>query len=201
MGSKIPAFNPWRLTEDKKLQDAIANFSHTGKTLFLIAHFDHPRELTEEAKDQLRMFRELGVVVVNQCPILHGINDDPAILAELYNSLNSVGVAPYYLFQGRPTKGNAMFRVPLVKSYEIFHEAVSSLSGLAKRARLVMSHATGKIEIIAVDDSRIYMRYHRAKYEEDRERFMIFHRDDMAYWLDDLVPAESMIRQNETQWV
>lgn len=193
LGSKVPAFDPWRLTEDKRLQSIITDFLHTGKTLYLIAHFDHPREITQEAITQLRLFRKLGVVMVNQCPILRGINDDPDILSELYKSLSSIGVAPYYLFQGRPTKGNAMFRVPIVRGYKILTEAVNDLSGLAKRVRFVMSHATGKIEVLGVDNSHIYMKYHRPKYSRDKGRFMIFNRDDKAYWLDQLIPSDSTV--------
>jgi hypothetical protein len=53
-----------------------------------------------------------------------------------------------------------------------------------------MSHETGKIEIMAVDERYIYTRYHRAKSEDLRGRFMIFRRNEDAYWLDDLEPAE-----------
>jgi hypothetical protein len=70
-----------------------------------------------------------------------------------------------------------------------FVNAKKKVSGLAKRARLVMSHASGKVEVVGLDDHRIYMRYHRAKDDADNERFMIFHRDNDADWLDDLVPV------------
>ncbi len=53
-----------------------------------------------------------------------------------------------------------------------------------------MSQETGKIEILAVYDSKIYLRYHQAKDPEDRGRFMIYERDDGAYWLDQLNPVE-----------
>jgi L-lysine 2,3-aminomutase len=104
--------------------------------------------------------------------------------------LSFYGIPPYYVFQCRPTEGNKPFAVPLVRGYQVFHEAMRQVSGLAKRPRLVMSHETGKIEIVGVTSDHIYMRYHRAKYPSDDERFMVFHRDDTAYWLDDLVPAE-----------
>ncbi|NTV96543.1 MAG: hypothetical protein HGA75_14200 [Thiobacillus sp.] len=42
-------------------------------------------------------------------------------------------------------------------------EAIHRGSGLAERARHVMSHETGKIKILAVDDFYIYLRHHRAK--------------------------------------
>ena len=53
-----------------------------------------------------------------------------------------------------------------------------------------MSHDTGKVEVLAVDEERIYLRYHRATDPADRGRLMIYKRDDEAYWLDQLVPVE-----------
>lgn len=42
----------------------------------------------------------------------------------------------------------------------------------------------------AVDERHIYLRNHRAKDPALRGRFMIYHRNDAAYWLDDLVPVD-----------
>ena len=53
-----------------------------------------------------------------------------------------------------------------------------------------MSHESGKVEILAVDDKHIYLKYHRAKYARDEQRFLICHRNDDAYWLDQLRPVE-----------
>ena len=70
--------------------------------------------------------------------------------------------------------------MPIVRGWQIFHEANLTGSGLARRPRYVMSHETGKIEILAVDEGHIYLRYHRAKDEADRGRFMIYKRNDEA---------------------
>jgi L-lysine 2,3-aminomutase len=156
-----------------------------------MAHFDHPRELTDVAVEGISTFIKNGVICVNQCPLVCGVNDDPSVLSELYQKLAWIGCPPYYLFQGRPTAGNQPYEVPIVQGWEIFHEAIRHGSGLARRARFVMSHETGKIEILAVDEDHIYLRYHRAKDPENRGKFMIYQRDDQAYWLDDLVPKPS----------
>jgi hypothetical protein len=52
-----------------------------------------------------------------------------------------------------------------------------------------MSHETGKVEIVGVDSAHIYARYHRAKDPALAGRFMVYRRDDTAFWLDDLQPA------------
>jgi hypothetical protein len=54
-----------------------------------------------------------------------------------------------------------------------------------------MSHETGKVEIVGVDDERIYLRYHQAKNPDDLGRFFTRRRDDEAYWLDQLEPVEA----------
>lgn len=190
IGSKMPAFNPWRILNDPELQDLLSAFSTPRHRIYLMAHFDHPRELTDAAVEGLDCFMRCGVVTVNQCPLIKGVNDDPAVLAELYQKLAWTGCPPYYLFQGRPTQGNEPYEVPIVRGWEIFREALRRGSGLARRARFVMSHETGKIEICGVDAAHIYMRYHRAKNPEDRGQFMIFRRNDDAYWLDQLEPMD-----------
>jgi hypothetical protein len=53
-----------------------------------------------------------------------------------------------------------------------------------------MSHASGKIAVVAIDDELIYLKYHRSRNPENEGKLMIFHRDDDACWLDDLVPAD-----------
>ncbi len=186
IGSKMPAFDPWRLSRDRELQALLARYSGPERRIYLMAHFDHPRELTEAAVEGLAGWQAAGVTCVNQCPLVRGINDDPDVLAELWARLSYAGCPPYYLFQGRPTAGNAPYEVPIVRGWRIFQEALTRGSGLARRAKFVMSHATGKIEILAVDERSIYLRYHQAKDRRDLGRFLVAERDDEAGWLDEL---------------
>ena len=80
-----------------------------------------------------------------------GSTTDPGVLAEIWSKLSYAGRPPYYLFQGRPTAGNARYEVPLVRGGRIFQQALAAGFGLARRAKYAMSHASGKIEIVAVD--------------------------------------------------
>lgn len=155
-----------------------------------MAHFDHPRELTDVAVRGIDCFLRSGVICVNQCPLIKGVNDDAEVLAALYRRLSFIGCPSYYLFQGRPTAGNRPYEIPIVRGFQIFSQAQQTGSGLARRARFVMSHETGKIEVLAIDDRHMYMRYHRAKDEALRGQFMIFKRNDEAGWLDELEPAD-----------
>ena len=151
-----------------------------------MAHFDHLRELTPVAIEGINACIENGVICVNQCPIIKGVNDDAEMLSQLYSKLSYIGCTPYYLFQGRPTAGNEPFELPIIEGYRIFQKVLQSGSGLARRAKFVMSHETGKVEILSVDQNHFYMRYHQCKNPDDLGRVMVYRRDDQAFWLDQL---------------
>ena len=187
IGSKMPAFNPFRILDDPTLTSMLARHSRPRRRVYVMAHFNHPRELTPDAVLAVHELLRAGVVVTNQTPLLRGVNDSAEVLAELFRSLSFLGVPPYYLFQCRPTRGNAGFAVPLVEGYRHFEEAHRRVSGLAKRARYVMSHDLGKIEIVGVDRDKIYLKFHRARRPDDAGRFLVFTRDDSAAWLDELL--------------
>jgi len=186
LGSKIPAFDPYRIINDTELQQAFRTYSTAEQRIYLMAHFDHPRELTNVAKQGIDTCIRNGIICVNQCPLIRGVNDDPQVLAELYSTLSYIGCPPYYLFQGRPTAGNEPYEIPIVAGWSIFQQALARGSGLARRARFCMSHETGKVEIVGLDDEHLYLRYHQAKYASDLSRFFMCRRNDRAYWLDQL---------------
>ncbi len=187
IGTKMPAFNPYRILNDPDLLESIRKNSTHKRRIYFMVHFNHPRELTDVARRGLRMLTDAGGVLCNQSPILKGINANPAVLAQLCKRLSWAGAPPYYFFQGRPTAGNKPFELPIAETYKVYSRAAARLGGLSRRMRLVMSHESGKIEIVAVTDSQIFLKYHRARNPEDENRFMAFSRDDEAYWFDDLV--------------
>ena len=198
IGSKMLAFNPYRVLEDPGLVDLITETCASGTQIYVMNHFDHPRELTPQARQAITVLRHAGVQTVNQCPIVRGVNDRPHRFATLFRELSFLGCPQYYVFQGRPTAGNEPYEVPIVEGFQIFLEANRMVSGLAKRARFVMSHASGKIEIVGVDDDHLYLRYHRAHRKVDYGRMIVTRRDDQAYWLDQLEilsGPESLVRR------
>lgn len=196
IGSKLPAFNPYRVIDDPELHEVFKQYSTAEKRIYVMCHFNHPRELTPQAAEALNVMQKCGVVTVNQTPLIAGINDDPNVLAELFRKCSAYGVPPYYVFQCRPTLGNKLFSMPVEKSYKIFETAKMKGSGLAKRARLCMSHETGKIEVVALTARHVVFKYHRAADPELSGRVMIFKRNPMAYWFDgytDLVDEYQLV--------
>lgn len=185
IGTKMPAFNPFRIINDPELLETIRAYSTREKRIYVMSHFVHPRELTEPAVESIDLLLKAGAIVTNQAPLIRGINDKPEMLAELLAKLSFVGAAPYYIFQCRPSIGNLTYTIPIEEAYSIFEQAKAKVSGLAKRVRFVMSHSTGKIEVVGMTRDRIYFKYHRAADDSDSGRFLVFKRNPRAYWLED----------------
>ena len=191
IGTKMTAFDPYRILNDPTLLEMVSQYSLPDRKIFVMAHFNHPRELTEPAMKGLQLLQRAGAITCNQSPLIRGVNDKPEIIAELFGRLSYNGVVPYYLFLCRPTLGNEPYMVPVEKGLEIFQEARRRLAGLAKQARLCMSHRTGKVEVVGKMDGKIVFRYHRAPNPLDCGRVMVFDSDPTAAWLDDYLAPET----------
>ncbi|MEQ7050327.1 KamA family radical SAM protein [Paenibacillaceae sp. P-4] len=185
LGSKLPVFNPMRIYEDELLLETIREFSTPDHRIYVMAHINHPREITEEAKRGFQALHEAGAIVVNQTPVLRGINDDAEVLGELLDKLSWAGVTPYYFFINRPVAGNSEFVLPLKEAYQLVEAAKAKTSGLGKRVRLSMSHTSGKIEILAIENGKAFLKYHQSR-EGNYGAFMELDCPDEAAWFDDL---------------
>ncbi len=189
IGTKVPAFNPFRILNDPSLLEMFKTYSTNDKKIYVMAHFNHPRELTPEAIEGLNLLMKSGVSLVNQTPLVKGVNDDPDVLADLFSKLSFIGVPPYYVFLCRPTLGNETYSVPIERGYEIFEKSRTLCSGLAKRARLVMSHESGKIEVVGMTEDQIFFKYARSADKDNNARFLAFYRNPKACWFDDYQEA------------
>jgi len=189
-GSRVPVFFPMRIYEDEKLLEIFSKYSRLGKRIYLVTHFNHPREVTKEAQRAVDSLIRSGVPVSNQTVLLKNVNDSPETLSALMKKLTSAGVIPYYVFQCRPVKRvKNHFQVPLKRGYEIIEKAKQLLDGHAKRFKYVMSHRTGKIEIVGIIGNEIYLKYHQCK--DPKKVGKLFKRilTPNAGWLDDLKPV------------
>lgn len=185
IGSKVPAFDPERL--NNKLLDLLASYNTPYQKIYLIVHFNHQRELTALAMKRVDAMLRRGLVLCNQTPLLRGVNDNADELVALFNRLVELGIAPYYLFQCRPTKGNEQFQVSLQEGVQLVNTTRACLNGLAKRFRYVGSHASGKIEIIGQLGNSLVLRYHEAKHQEDENRLLAWPMQQPVYWFDDIL--------------
>lgn len=125
VGSRMPVVAPQRMTED------LARILRRHKPVFLMTHFNHPREITEEAALGVENFVDHGVPVMNQMVLLNGVNNHPAIIQALSRRLLYLRAKPYYMFQCDPSVGTDHLRNSVDQSLEIQKELWGHLSGLA----------------------------------------------------------------------
>lgn len=189
LGSKMPAFDPYRIVRDPELPEMLSRYVTRDRKIFLMTHFNHPRELTDLALEGVTMMQRAGVATVSQSPIIRGVNDDPEVIGELFNRLSYNGILPYYLFICRPTAGNDPFMVPVEECWDLYEAARHHLSGLAKPARLAMSHRTGKVEVLGLLGDHVAMRYLRRPGGREAGDIMLFPRNPEARWFDDYLEA------------
>ena len=183
-GTRSLVVNPERINEDEKLV-SILNKYNKLKNIIVVTHFNHPKEVTEEAKTAALKLREAGIMIRNQAVLLKGVNDNSDTLAELLNKLMKIGVHPYYVFQCRPVKGGIHFQVDFLRGIDIINKAREKLNGLSKAFRYIMSHKRGKIEIIDFKDNEIYFKFHQNKFPDDSNQFFTREITYKKFWLDD----------------
>ncbi len=185
IGSRIPVVLPDRILDDDSLHEAFKAFASGEKRLYVTTQFNHPRELTSTSIQSVKRLQGDGVIVNNQTVLLKGVNDCSSVMAELQATLARIGVIPYYVFQCRPvTAVMDEFQVPLYDACHLIDEARKQLDGLGKRFRFVMSHLTGKIEVLGWSDGGIHAKYHQTNRASLHNK--LFHKrlEKDVGWLD-----------------
>ncbi|MFQ6008707.1 MAG: KamA family radical SAM protein, partial [Candidatus Zixiibacteriota bacterium] len=81
IGSKMPAYNPFRFLNDDTLMAMFREYSLPDRRIYMMCHFDHPRELTPESREVIARLIEAGVICVNQNPLVRGVSDDSGTMA------------------------------------------------------------------------------------------------------------------------
>jgi lysine 2,3-aminomutase len=193
IGSRSPVTFPERILKDRHLPRVLARYSRPDRRLYMVTQYNHPAEITETSMRAVARLIDEGICFINQTVLLRGVNDSGPVLAKLQAKLAARGISPYYVFQCRPVKRvKRFFQLPLEEGYRIVEDAKARLPGPGKRFRYVMSHRTGKVEVLAIIDDEIYFKYHQAR---DRRNLGVSFKRKLkpdAGWLDDLdrgVPA------------
>lgn len=186
-GTRIPVVLPQRIIEDEKLLNILETYGKK-KQIIIVTQFNHPRELTPEAIKAVAMLRQAGCIVRNQTVLLKGVNNHARTMAELMNQLVSCGVIPYYIFQCRPVEGvQNQFQAPILEGMKLIDEAKKAMNGQSKSMRYVMSHPTGKIELVGkYNEHDVIFKYHQAKYEKDQSRIFHMDIDQNQCWLESI---------------
>ena len=125
LATRMLAFAPMRVT------DALLDVIRPHHPLYVLSHFNHPRELAPEARAAITKLVDAGVPVLNQTVLLRGVNDERATLVELFRAITRLRARPYYLHQCDLAPGTDHFRVPLERALELVGSLRGHLSGLS----------------------------------------------------------------------
>jgi len=198
IGSKSLAYWPQRYVTDPDADDTLRLFGDVaaaGRTLALMAHYSHPRELeTAVAAEAIRRIRDTGALIRTQAPLIRSINDNAATWRSMWRTQVRLGMVPYYMFVERDTGPRDYFAVPLARAYEIFRDAYANVSGLCRSVRgPSMSATPGKVCVDGIADvagTQVFvLRMLQARDPALVCRPFFAHYNPKATWLTDLEPA------------
>ena len=188
-GTRTPVTFPQRILEDPELPALLAEYRQK-KQIYVVTHYNHPKEITAESAAAIYALQTAGVVVKNQTVLLRDVNSNPQTLSELLRMVSSLGIIQHYIFQCRPVQGvKSRFQVPILEGSRIVQEALASQNGLGKSADYTMSHITGKIRILGETEAgRMLFQYKQAKDPGDIGKLFSIKLDGTETWLpDDLI--------------
>ena len=143
IGTRMPVVCPMRVTTD------LVKMIRRHGPVFLMTHFNHPREITAQAREALDLLVDHGIPVLNQMVLLNGVNNHPAIVQALSRRLLFLRVKPYYMFQCDPSEGTDHLRVSVEESLDIQRQLWGVLSGLAMpQLSLDIPDGGGKVSLV-----------------------------------------------------
>ena len=199
IGTKALAYWPYKFLTDsdaEEMLDAFRRITDSGLHLAFMSHFNHINELDTDAVGMaIKRVRGTGAQIRTQSPLLAHINDDAQMWGRMWTKQVNMGCIPYYMFVVRDTGAQHYFGVPLVRAYDIFSRAYSSVSGLARTVRgPSMSATPGKVQVSGVatlgGQKMIVLRFLQGRNPDWAHTPFFAKYDENAIWLDDLRPVE-----------
>jgi lysine 2,3-aminomutase len=126
--TRVPVVAPERITTEMiaALRDA------NGKAVFVGLHANHAREFSPAARLAIARMIDAGVPMISQTVLLKGVNDTPAVMAELMRTFVGLRIKPYYLHHADLAPGTAHFRTTLAEGQALMRALRGRLSGLAQ---------------------------------------------------------------------
>jgi KamA family protein len=198
IGTKATSYWPYRFVTDSDSDELLRLFEKcqkAGKTIAIMAHYSHPRELeTSISQVAVQRIRNSGAIIRCQAPLIRKVNDDSSLWRDLWSMQVKLGMIPYYMFIERDTGPKNYFEIPLHKSLEIFQNAYKQVSGLARTVRgPSMSATPGKVVIDGVShinkEKVFVLKFIQARNPDWVGRPFFAKFDPTATWLSDLCPA------------
>jgi len=124
--TRLPIMIPQRVNHE-----LLAWLRGTRLATLMVVHCNHPAEIDADVAAAFGRLVDAGVPVLNQAVLMHRINDNVEVLAELFGRLVDLRVMPYYLHQLDRVAGAAHFEVPVARGRELIRQLRARLPGYA----------------------------------------------------------------------
>jgi lysine 2,3-aminomutase len=142
--TRVPVVDP------RRVRPALAAALDAGKAVYVVIHANHPRELTPQVREAVLRLVRAGIPVLSQSVLLRGVNDDAAVLEDLFRRLVAMRVKPYYLHQADLARGTAHFRCPVETGQRLVRTLRARASGLCQPTYVLdLPGGFGKVPIAA----------------------------------------------------
>ncbi len=125
IGTRAPVVLPMRVTAE------LCVLLRKHAPVFMVTHFNHPKELTPEATAACERLVDAGIPVENQTVLLRRVNSRARTIRDLNQRLLRHRVRPYYLHQADVAEGIEHLRTPIRAGLEILEQLRGWTSGLA----------------------------------------------------------------------
>lgn len=145
LATRTPVTMPQRITTE--LVEAL----RPHHPLWVMTHFNHPKELTPESLAACARLADAGFPVMNQAVLLRGVNDDADVLERLFRGLVRARVRPYYLLLADPVKGTGHLRTSFAEGVAIMARLQGRLTGIAL-PKLICDTPGGRGKVPVVPD-------------------------------------------------
>lgn len=124
--TRVPVADPSRVTDE--LVEAL----QSDKAVYVVFHANHPRELTDKVKALAQKFIKVGIPLLSQSTLLKGVNNDAAVLEQLFRAFTAMKVKPYYLHHPDLAPGTGHFRLSIKEGQELTAQLQGKMSGIAQ---------------------------------------------------------------------
>lgn len=125
IGTRCPVTMPQRITDD------LLKILKKYRPIYINTHFNHPLEITKDAKAACDKLANSGIPLGNQAVLLNGINNDKYIMRLLNQELLKCRVKPYYIFHAKNVIGTHHFNTFIDDGIEIMEYLRGYTSGMA----------------------------------------------------------------------
>jgi lysine 2,3-aminomutase len=124
--TRVPMVDPARVDA------ALLKTLRRRKPLWIAIHANHAKEFTSAVDGALAQLASTGAGLLGQTVLLSGVNDDADTLEDLFRTMVSARIKPYYLHHPDLAPGTSHFRVSLDEGRAIMGQLRGRLSGIAQ---------------------------------------------------------------------